>query len=258
MARSPGKGWVVLCVSYPLPQVHAISGDKGQYWGRGSAQVHPNHKDGVFQFVFHVTNKDLNDIHPDVLGDIALDDISLSSGCSMTTSTLPPTPPSTTPGDECLEDEVSCQDDAGTCVLKSKLCDFVPDCPNGFDEVGMILNHRHTPFSQASCGSCTFEPADSPVANCGYKDMSSGSFQWDNVEAGASPSSPDTDHTTNSSSGHFMLVDHSDNLFGETAVLKGPALGKTMQLCSLQLWYHMSGDRAQTITVYLVVSQTWN
>ena len=118
-----------------LFQLQAIKGERGQYWGRGSAQVHPDHKDGVFQFVFNVKNKDMDDVQPDVRGDIALDDISLSGDCVASSSTLPPTPPSTTPSDECLETEVSCQDEALTCVPEKSICDFVSDCPNGFDEV---------------------------------------------------------------------------------------------------------------------------
>ena len=80
-------------------------------------------------------NKDMDDVQPDVRGDIALDDISLSGDCVISSSTLPPTPPSTTPSDECLETEVSCQDKDLTCVSKTSICDFVSDCPNGFDEV---------------------------------------------------------------------------------------------------------------------------
>ena len=118
-----------------LLQLQAFQGERGQYWGRGSGQVHPDHKDGVFQFVFNVKNKNMDDVQPDVRGDIALDDISLSGDCVISSSTLPPTPPSTTPSDECLETEVSCQDEEMTCVPKKSVCDFVSDCPNGFDEV---------------------------------------------------------------------------------------------------------------------------
>ena len=77
-------------------------------------------------------------------GDIAVDDISLSMECSLSSSTLPPTQPPTTPGDSCLETEVSCQDDAGTCVPKGKLCNFVSDCPNDFDEVGQVYRLNAT------------------------------------------------------------------------------------------------------------------
>ena len=219
-----------------MPQLQAFQDERGQYWGRGSAQVHPDHKDGVFQFVFNVKNKGSGS---DIRGDIAIDDISLSGDCVKSSSTLPPTEPTTTPSDECLETEVSCQDEALTCVPKKSLCDFVPDCPNGFDE--------------ASCGSCTFEENGSLPMECGYEDTSSGAFGWDNLVAGTIANSPSVDHTTNSSAGHYMFVDHTDNLFGETAVLTGPKMGRTNSLCSLEFWYHMSGDRTQTLILYSMV-----
>ena len=92
---------------------------------------------------------------------------------------------------------------------------------------------------------------------CGYEDTSSGAFGWDNMVAGSISSSPSVDHTTNSSAGHYMIVDHTDNLFGETAVLTGPKMGRTGSLCSLELWYHMSGDRSQTLVLYSMVSSNF-
>ena len=92
---------------------------------------------------------------------------------------------------------------------------------------------------------------------CGYEDTSSGAFGWDNMVAGSISNSPSVDHTTNSSAGHYMIVDHTDNLFGETAVLTGPKMGRTGSLCSLELWYHMSGDRSQTLVLYSMVSSNF-
>ena len=92
---------------------------------------------------------------------------------------------------------------------------------------------------------------------CGYEDTSSGAFGWDNLVAGSISNSPNVDHTTNSSTGHYMFVDHTDNLFGETAVLTGPQMGRTSSLCSLELWYHMSGDRSQTLILYSMVSSSF-
>jgi hypothetical protein len=109
---------------------------------------------------------------------------------------------------------------------------------------------------QAFCGSCTFEDISSP--DCGYEDVSTGIFRWESVQAGSgqdsSPPPPAVDHSTNSSDGHYMFLDHSDNLFGETALLTGPRMGKTTALCALQLWYHMTGERSQVLTVYSMVS----
>ena len=108
---------------------------------------------------------------------------------------------------------------------------------------------------QASCGPCTFEPRDPLEASCGYKDSSTGAFKWENIQASTMTSPPPfVDHTTNSSSGHYMYVDHSDNLYGDTALLKGPQLGKTKSLCTLRLWYFIAGTRSQKFVVYSMVS----
>ena len=65
---------------------------------------------------------------------------------------------------------------------------------------------------------------------------------------------PVEDHTTSSGSGHYMLVDHSHNLFGESAILKGPKFGRTKELCTYRFWYHMQGDQDQQLSVFNMVS----
>ena len=110
---------------------------------------------------------------------------------------------------------------------------------------------------QASCGSCTFESNSTLDPNCGYVDMSTGIFQWDNVQATAEPGAdvkPPVDHTTNSSSGHYMLVDHTDNFYGETALLLGPQMGRTTEMCTLSVWFYMTGERSQQLAIYSLVS----
>ena len=111
-----------------------MNGEKGQLWNRGSAPVHPNHKDGTFQFVIVATNIDAPE-KSDILGDLAVDDLSFSLDCQTDGSTLPSTPSPTTLPEDCLEDETSCHDAAHTCVKNVKICDFANDCPNGYDEV---------------------------------------------------------------------------------------------------------------------------
>ena len=108
--------------------------EKGQMWNRGSTSVSPNHKDGVFRFIIVASNMDGVE-GEDILGDIAVDDLALSAECRVDDATLPPTIPSTTSAEYCLEDEEFCRDEAGTCVSKELLCNFVSDCPNNFDEV---------------------------------------------------------------------------------------------------------------------------
>ena len=114
-----------------------MKGGKGQLWNRGGAPVHPNHKDGTFQFVIEATNIDAPG-KSEIQGDIAVDDLSFSLDCLADTSTLPSTPSPTTLPEECLEDETSCHDPALTCVKNTKVCDFVKDCPNNYDEVNIL------------------------------------------------------------------------------------------------------------------------
>ena len=114
-----------------------MKGDKGQLWNRGSVPVHPDHKDGTFQFVIVATTINAPE-RSEILGDMAVDDLSFSIDCLTDDSTLPSTPSPTTLPEECLEDETSCQDFAHTCVKNVNVCDFVNDCPNGYDEVDIF------------------------------------------------------------------------------------------------------------------------
>lgn len=43
---------------------------------------------------------------------------------------------------ECSEGEVSCQDDEGSCVAASSLCDSKVDCKNARDELGCSCTQR--------------------------------------------------------------------------------------------------------------------
>ena len=118
-----------------------MKGERGQLWNRGSAPVHPNHKYGTFQFLIVATNINAPE-KSKIRGDIAVDDLSFSLDCQADTSTLPSTHSPTTLPEECLEDETSCNDSAHTCVKNSKVCDFVNDCPNNYDEVNPFFRKK--------------------------------------------------------------------------------------------------------------------
>ena len=94
--------------------------------------------------------------------------------------------------------------------------------------------------------------------NCGYEDSSTGIFKWENHKA-ETPSEgvykpPEQDHTTSSGSGHYMFVDHSNNIYGESAVLQGPKLGETRELCTYRFWYHLQGDQDQDLAIFIMVN----
>ena len=214
----------------------SVTGNKGQLWNRGSAPVHPADAEGMFQFFIRAKTSEAG--LSDGEADIAIDDLSLSQGCSVegdtsTAASTTTTPPTTTTSRPCSQDnQFWCQDQADTCLDLSKVCDFTSDCPNGLDE--------------ESCGSCSFE-GGLLDPSCGYQDSSTGTFQWSNVQAG-SPG-PVLDHSTGTEEGHYMMVLHSDNLYGEEAVLTSPAISATKNMCTLRFWYHV---QAQTKTVFSV------
>ena len=115
-----------------LQPVMSISGNKGQLWNRGSVPVHPNCTAGMFQFFLLARASEAG--LTDGEADIAIDDLSLSPGCSIegdTTTSAPTTttaPPSTT-AEPCSEEgQFWCRDEANTCLAPARVCDFTPDC----------------------------------------------------------------------------------------------------------------------------------
>ncbi|XP_040066433.1 MAM and LDL-receptor class A domain-containing protein 2 isoform X1 [Ixodes scapularis] len=64
--------------------------------------------------------------------DIAVDDVSFTPECSISSSSVVPT---VQPGSKCdTDEEFTCRDNS--CIPKDLVCDFKADCPGGFDEVG--------------------------------------------------------------------------------------------------------------------------
>ena len=75
------------------------------------------------------------------LGDIAIDDLSMTQFCRPYTGPPPTAPPSTIPPpttNPCPGIQYQCTD--GTCIQSSKRCDYRKDCNDGSDEVncGML------------------------------------------------------------------------------------------------------------------------
>ena len=219
----------------------SINGNKGQLWNRGSAPVHPDDGKDMFQFFVRAKTSEAGLSHGDA--DIAIDDLSLSLGCTVvgdttTAASSSTTSPTTTTPQPCSEGgQFWCRDEANTCLDSSQVCDFTADCPDGLDEV--------------SCGSCDFE--DNLLdPSCGYLDSSTGTFRWSNVQAG--DPGPAVDHTVETEDGHYMMVVHSDNLFGEEAVLTSPAISKTKNMCTLRFWYHVQSHTKTVFSVSLTDS----
>ncbi|XP_060582609.1 MAM and LDL-receptor class A domain-containing protein 1-like isoform X2 [Ruditapes philippinarum] len=95
------------------------------------------------------------------------------------------------------------------------------------------------------CGTCNFERGQ-----CGWTDVSSGRYNF-HLFNGSSPGSggPRTDHTTNSASGHYILVEGSTGQFYSRAHIETPVLGRTGPSCQIQFFYHMYGINAGNMRV---------
>ena len=80
-------------------------------------------------------------------GDVAIDDVSFSSGCKLYSSQLPPapsipptvTPTQTTPAHSCGANEFNCQSQGPySCIPRKKTCNFRRDCTDGSDEAQCV------------------------------------------------------------------------------------------------------------------------
>jgi len=155
-------------------------------------------------------------------GNIAIDDIVLYEGsCSnIPTEPLPNTP-------------FNCGE--GTVITYDRVCNFIKDCPNGFDE--------------RNCGNCDFENS-----TCEYVDVSSGDIQWSRSRAASAINGPSSDNTLGTPYGYYMYI--SDNNvtvdFYDYATLQ---LNKFLKPCSptceLEYYYHMLGA-SDDLDVYLL------
>ncbi|XP_077978870.1 MAM and LDL-receptor class A domain-containing protein 1-like [Glandiceps talaboti] len=169
-------------------------------------------------------------------GYIALDDITFTPDCVVTTDQLPvyiaptPTPTPCDPDFYC---------DNGVCVDMSKVCDFYDDCGDNSDE--------------AVCGTCDFEDGQ-----CGWFDNSNGIYRWEHFQAGSSGSiyAPITD-AAGRDEGHYMLVESGNSLFYLGAFLESPVLGAMGSACEMDFWYHLHGDDTGSIFVYLQNATTF-
>uniref|UniRef100_A0A3B4CKL8 MAM domain-containing protein n=1 Tax=Pygocentrus nattereri TaxID=42514 RepID=A0A3B4CKL8_PYGNA len=118
---------------------------------------------------------------------------------------------------------------AGVCVEAERVCDFTPDCPHGEDE--------------ADCpAQCDFE-----TDSCGWQEFASrDGFDWTrsspvNVPANVQHQAPPRDHSTNSSSGHFMFVLRNSSSFSQRALLRSPIFQQSGSNCTMTFWHYNAG-----------------
>ncbi|GAB1598630.1 uncharacterized protein LOC106870625 [Argonauta hians] len=95
---------------------------------------------------------------------------------------------------------------------------------------------------------------------CGFEDESICGFEQENVTdffdwtrgEGGTPSSgtgPESDHTCESTKGHFMFIEASAKGRGHRAILKSPVYRAFNEQC-VQFFYHMYGNHIGTLNVF--------
>ena len=173
----------------------------GDYWQHESLLISEN---TAFQIVIEGV------VGNGYLSDIGIDDTSFSDNCILNNSipiTTVATQPPTTTASPCATGMFKCKSTA-ECIPMSKVCDFDFDCEDKSDE--------------AECGTCTFESG-----MCGWYDSSyDNESKWTIKQAPSVWSTgPQIDHTTNSTSGSFLVAESTE--YYDTAILLGPTFRLT-------------------------------
>ncbi|XP_058249959.1 MAM and LDL-receptor class A domain-containing protein 1 [Hemibagrus wyckioides] len=177
-----------------------------------------------FQVIIHGTVSSSND--PKEV--IAFDDFSFSSGCVSTREGRYVSSAS--------RSQFDCR--AGVYVDAKQVCDFTLDCPHGEDE--------------ATCpAQCDFE-ADA----CGWHESAPGDgFDWvrSSPQVNQQNKAPPRDHSTNASTGHFLLVLKNSNSFSQHALLHSPTFQHAGPDCKMTFWHYTAGISVGAANMYLKI-----
>ncbi|XP_077865626.1 MAM and LDL-receptor class A domain-containing protein 1-like, partial [Saccoglossus kowalevskii] len=220
-------------------------GENGALWDRAEIIFNINTD---FQIVLEGVSGD------SYYGNIALDDITFLSSCSLSTSgrlptapptTPPPFPPSTTLHPACETGEFYCTAD-NSCLAPEFVCNFRSDCSDGEDETKRCMK-----------SSCDFE-----TDGCGWNGVfvesrrrsTKPKFVWDRQQGSTSQigeTRPSKDHTKKNGDGFYLLADNSPGTNLDTANITSPLIGQTGPSCHLEFWYHMGGRHVGSLIVML-------
>ncbi|XP_033751988.1 MAM and LDL-receptor class A domain-containing protein 1-like [Pecten maximus] len=120
----------------------------------------------------------------------------------------------------------------------------------GLDDIKVVAG----PCTSSVGLQCNFESS----SLCGWSQDHSDNIDWIS-KAGRTSSSgtgPSTDHTTGTTSGHYVYIESSrPNVPGNKARLLSTSVAMTTPMC-LQFYYHMYGKQMGTLNVYLRVGTT--
>ncbi|XP_078681324.1 MAM and LDL-receptor class A domain-containing protein 1-like isoform X2 [Branchiostoma floridae x Branchiostoma belcheri] len=182
-------------------------------WEREALELQSN---VPFQVLFEGT------VGPSQLGHIALDDISLTSGCQFEDNTCSLTGPTFT----CA---------SGECVFKEHQCDFNHNCVDGSDE-----------------DDCSYDPGrcDFEANFCSWKQSEEDNFDFQRGQGSTDTSytGPQTDHTKGNERGHYAFIDSTGHQSNHKARLVSHNL-PAADMCKFRIYYHMFGSGVGSLIV---------
>ncbi|XP_077978862.1 MAM and LDL-receptor class A domain-containing protein 1-like [Glandiceps talaboti] len=157
------------------------------------------------------------------LGDIAIDDIEFQ-GCA-----LPVVQPS------CNSDEFRCT--RGSCVAKTRVCDYNDDCGDYSDE---------DPSLCSTYSRCDFE-----FGYCDWRQLTSDENDWMRA-SGPVTYGPSRDHTLRNDQGHFLYMITNSGSIGDRSKLVSGNFYKpsSSDNCVLRFWYYLYGLDIQALKIY--------
>ncbi|PIK60268.1 putative MAM and LDL-receptor class A domain-containing protein 1 isoform X2 [Apostichopus japonicus] len=218
-------------INGPLTQLWQQTQDMRDPWMFVALDLH---RENDFQVVFQGSRG------ISVVGDISLDDISFTPGCTAAGRNLPTAttirPPFTLPGGECDPSFYQCV--TGQCVRGDAYCDFHYDCFDGSDESDCPV-------------VCGFE-----FGLCGWNQMKDDEFDWKARESASEMdlnyNGPVNDHTYNSPQGNYMYVVGTQvPLKDRKARLISPVFHTASRACKFTFWYNMFGIEYGDLEVYI-------
>ncbi|XP_030853092.1 MAM and LDL-receptor class A domain-containing protein 1-like [Strongylocentrotus purpuratus] len=188
----------------------------------------------AFQVVFEGVRGSTN------LGDIALDDITFTPECVESKEPLPPADVIPTQPNHCELGMRPC--DIDQCIDESYYCDFNPDCPVGGED-------------ELYCPStCDFDTVGI-LSTCYWSQDVKDDFDWswfNAPEMEDSYNGPRYDHTTASTSGHYIYVDGTISSINTYAKLVSPIYKKTNRGCTFSMYYYMFGVEYGDLEIRLI------
>ncbi|XP_077978864.1 MAM and LDL-receptor class A domain-containing protein 1-like [Glandiceps talaboti] len=165
-------------------------------------------------------------------GDVAVDDISFTPGCSL--DAVQTLPQGTTAPPSCSTGEKMCSD--GTCMPLTEFCNFRQDCQDDSDEVKCPM-------------VCNFEDG-----MCYWRQSVNDDFDWEKKEGSqtARPDLPMEDHTkpTSSSGQYLYVLDRQNPSKGQ---LVSPVFSQASKTCTFNFYYYavVASSNVGTLNVYI-------